>query len=127
MNDHLAEVDAALKHLILGAPVVWVKRFRLKRHSQIALMHRRTPDMQPLSPVGENAMEALVKEFASRDRLNHLRDAVGYRALDALPGEYLSLNLIVRGELCESEFDLAKETSLFPCQRTFSPAPGTLE
>jgi hypothetical protein len=107
--------------------VVWLGRVRLKRHSQIALMHRRTPDMQPLLLVGENAKEALVKEFVSRDRLNRLRDAVGYRVPGALLGEYWSLNLIVRGELCGSDFDLAKETSLSLVNTLFSPAPGTLE
>ena len=60
----------------------------------------------------KNAKEVLVKEFVSRDRLNHLRDAVGYKVPGALLGEYSSLNLIVHGELCGSEFDLAKETSL---------------
>jgi hypothetical protein len=62
--------------------------------------------------VVENAKEVLVKEFASKDRMDHLRDAVGYMAPGALLGGCLSLNLIVRKELCDSEFDLARETSL---------------
>ena len=43
----------------------------------------------------DNAREMLVEEFESKDRLNHLRDAVGYRVLGALLGGCLSLNLIV--------------------------------
>jgi hypothetical protein len=128
VSGRLAEVDdAVLQHLILEAPVVWLGRVRLKRHSRIAPMHRRTPDMQPLLLVGEDAKEALVKEFVSRDRLNRLRDAVGYRVSGALLGEYWSLNLIVRGEPGGSDFDLAKETSLSLVNTLFSPAPGTLE
>ena len=92
--------------------MVWLGRVRLKRHSQTALMHRRTPDMQPLLLVGENAKEALVKEFASKDHLNHLKGAVGYKAPGAPLGGYSSLILIVRKELCVSAFDLARETSL---------------
>lgn len=93
--------------------MVWLGRARLKRHSQIALMQRRTPDKQSPSLVVENAREALVKECVNKDRLKHLRGAVGYKAQGAQLGGCSSLNRIVREELCGSEFELAKETSLW--------------